>query len=88
MTKLNYNLTIDANPDKVWQVLWDDSTYRKWAGVFQEGSYAVSDWKEGSKIQFLNKEGEGMDSIISECKPKVYMAFKHLGIIKDFKEAA
>lgn len=86
MTKLNYNLTIDANPDKVWQVLWDDSTYRKWAGVFQEGSYAVSDWKEGSKIQFLNKEGEGMDSIISECKPKVYMAFKHLGIIKDFKE--
>lgn len=86
MTKLNFNIEIDAPTKKVWQVLWNDSTYRKWTSVFQEGSYAVSDWKEGSKIQFLTPEGEGMFSIIAECRSNEYMAFKHLGVVKKFEE--
>lgn len=86
MTKLNFTININAPAAKVWQVLWSDSTYRKWTSAFQEGSYAVSDWNEGSKIQFLTPEGDGMFSIITESKPKKLMAFKHLGIVKKFKE--
>ena len=51
-----------------------------------EGSYAVTDWKEGSKIHFLSPKGEGMYSVITECKPNELMAFKHLGVVKDFVE--
>jgi hypothetical protein len=31
--------------EKVWSVLWDDETYRKWANVLKENSSAKSDWK-------------------------------------------
>jgi uncharacterized protein YndB with AHSA1/START domain len=86
MTTLNFNIDIKAPAQKVWQILWNDSTYRKWTRAFQEGSYAVTDWKEGSKVQFLSPSGEGMFSLIEKNKPNEYMAFKHLGVIKDFKE--
>jgi hypothetical protein len=86
MEKLNFTINIKAPAEKVWQVLWNDATYRKWTSAFQEGSYAVSDWKEGSKIQFLSPDGSGMYSIIDTCKPNEYMAFKHLGVVKHFAE--
>jgi uncharacterized protein YndB with AHSA1/START domain len=86
MEKLTFNIEINASAQKVWQVLWSDLTYRKWTCAFQEGSYAVSDWNKDSKIQFLNPDGEGMYSVIEECLKYEYMAFKHLGVIKNFEE--
>lgn len=86
MKKMEFEIKINAPAKKVWQVLWNDATYRKWTSVFSEGSHAVSDWKEGSKIQFLDTKGSGMYSVIESLKPNEYMAFKHLGEVKDFKE--
>ena len=86
MTTLNFTTNIKAPAAKVWQVLWDDSTYRQWTRAFQEGSYAVSDWKEGSKIHFLSPNGDGMFGIIAENKSKEFMAFRHLGEVKKFEE--
>jgi len=70
----------------VWNVLWDDVTYRKWTSTFSEGSYAVSDWKEGSKILFLSPNGEGMFSTIAKKNPYEFMSFKHLGTVKGGEE--
>jgi uncharacterized protein YndB with AHSA1/START domain len=84
--KLNFTIRIQAKPSKVWQVLWYDTTYRQWTSVFYEGSYAVSDWKKGSKVQFLSPKGDGMFSVITELKPNEYIAFKHQGEIKNFVE--
>lgn len=86
METLEFKIRIKASAEKVWNVLWDDITYRKWAGVFYEGSYAVSDWNEGGKIHFLGPDGGGMSSIIEKKILNEYMAFKHLGEVKDFKE--
>jgi len=86
MEKLKFNISIKASKEKIWKVLWEDETYRKWTGVFYEGSYAVSDWNEGGKIHFLGPDGGGMNSIIEKKIPNEYMAFKHLGELKDFKE--
>ena len=86
METLEFKIRIKAHPDQVWLVLWNDETYRKWAGVFYEGSYAVSDWNEGGKIHFLGPNGGGMSSKIEKKIPNEYMAFKHLGEVKDFKE--
>ena len=83
MKKLNFSISINASAKKVWQVLWDDSTYRKWTSAFQEGAYAVTDWKEGSKILFLTPKGDGMFSIIEKKVPNEQMVFKHLGEIKN-----
>lgn len=86
MIKLNYSVKINATPYRVWQSLWQDSNYKKWSSLFSEGSYAESDWKEGSKIQFLTPEGEGMFSIIEKSIPNEIMTFRHLGTIKNFVE--
>ncbi|MFD1603929.1 SRPBCC domain-containing protein [Flavobacterium artemisiae] len=86
MEKLKFNTSIKASREKIWKVLWDDETYRKWTGAFCEGSYAQSDWNEGDKIYFLGPNGMGMNSVIETKIPNEYMAFKHLGEVKDFKE--
>ena len=86
-TKLEFKASINAPREKVWQILWDDATYRQWTSAFQEGSYAVSDWKEGSKIQFLTPEGDGMYSIIERSETPEYMSFRHLGVMKAGEES-
>ena len=86
MKKLSFSIEIAASKEKVWTVLWDDATYRKWTAAFSEGSYAVSEWNEGDKILFLSPGDSGMFSIIDKKIPNEYMAFKHLGEMKDGKE--
>lgn len=83
MTRLTFKTHIQAPAAKIWSTLWDDATYRQWTSVFSEGSYAVSDWKEGSEIQFLAGDGGGMFSTIDRLIPNKFMSFKHLGEIKD-----
>ena len=86
MKKLQFSIDIKAPKEKIWKILWDDSTYRKWTNVFSEGSYAVSDWKEGSKVLFLSPNGSGMYSMIEKIKPNEFMSFKHLGEVKNGKQ--
>nr|WP_294928057.1 SRPBCC domain-containing protein [uncultured Flavobacterium sp.] len=86
METLEFKIRIKATPEKIWSVLWEDKTYREWTNAFCEGSYAVSDWNEGDKIHFMSPGGEGMNSVIEKKIPNEYMAFKHIGEIKDFKE--
>jgi hypothetical protein len=60
--------------------------YRKWTSVFSEGSYAETDWKEGSKVLFLDGKGHGMVSRIEKNLPNEFMSIKHLGEIKQGQE--
>lgn len=82
MKRLKFSVHIGAPREIVWNVLWNDESYRKWTSVFAEGSYAVSDWKEGSKVLFLSPNGEGMNSIIERKIPNEFISFKHLGTVK------
>ena len=82
LTKLSYSVSINAPRERVWKVLWTDETYRKWTSVFSAGSHAVSDWKKGSRVQFLTEEKDGMYSVIHDLVPNELMVFKHLGMIE------
>lgn len=86
MEKITFTTTINAPKEKIWKTLWEDATYRKWTAVFSEGSRAVSDWKEGSKVHFLNENNDGMYSLIDKCVTNECMHFKHLGNIKNGQE--
>ena len=83
MKKIQFSTDIKAPKEKVWQILWNDTTYPKWTAVFSEGSKAVSDWKEGSKILFVNENNDGMHSIIDKKTDNEIMNFKHLGMVKN-----
>jgi uncharacterized protein YndB with AHSA1/START domain len=82
--RLQFAIDIAAPRDRVWKVLWDDATFRQWTSVFAEGSYAVSDWKEGSTVQFIDPaSGSGMASVIEKMRPGEFMSFRHDAEIKD-----
>lgn len=83
MSTLTFSTKINAPKEKVWEALWDDANYRKWTSAFTEGSYAESDWNEGSKISFLTPKGDGMFGIIQKKVPGIQMTFKHLGEVKN-----
>lgn len=86
MKTLEFNISINAPREKVWKVLWEDTTYRQWTSAFHEGSYALSSWKEGARVHFMGPGGDGMFSEIAKLIPNEYMAFRHLGVMKNGKE--
>jgi uncharacterized protein (DUF4415 family) len=83
MTRLTFSTTIQAPKDLVWRTLLEDETYREWTSAFQEGSYAVTDWKPGSKALFLAPDGSGMVSRVAEHRPNEFLSLEHLGVVKE-----
>ncbi len=73
MEKQTFSTTINAPKEVVWKTLWDDETYRKWTSVFSATSYAETDWKEGSKVLFLDADGSGMVSRIEANRPNEFI---------------
>jgi hypothetical protein len=88
MKTLDFAIGIHAPKEKVWETLWNDVTYKKWTAPFGEGSYMVSDLKEGSKALFLDPKKNGMHSIVDKNIPNKLMAFKHMGEMKNGKEVS
>lgn len=86
MKTLHFSITINAPREKAWKTLWNDATYRQWTSAFTEGSYALSAWKEGSRVHFLSPSGDGMFSEIAKLIPNEFMSFRHLGAMKEGKE--
>ncbi len=83
MEKVEFKVDINASKEKVWSVLWNDATYRKWTSVFSPTSHAVTDWMEGSKILFIDDSGAGMVSKVRVNDPYRYMSIEHLGEVKN-----
>lgn len=84
MIKVNFSAAIHAPKQRVWYVLWEKSFYEQWTRLFAEGSTVKTDgWKEGSMVQFLGPNENGMVSMVVANKPNEYMSFRHLGIVKD-----
>lgn len=88
MITLNFSVTINAPKEKVWDSLWNDANYREWTSAFSPGSFAETDWQEGSPVKFLSPSGDGMSSLIEKKVPNEEMTFKHLGEIKGGVESS
>ncbi len=84
MEKISFLVKINAPKEKVWYCLWDLIYYQTWTSVFAETSTVITDnWKEGSKILFVDHSGNGMVSKVLSNKANDTMTFQHLGMIKD-----
>lgn len=79
MKTLTFNIEIQSNIEKIWNVLWNKENYTKWTKPFTEGCYYETEsFAEGSEIKFLSPSGDGMLSKITYLKPYEYVAFEHL----------
>ena len=79
-------IDVDASPERVWDVLLDDATYRQWTAEFMAGSYAVTDWQEGSAVRFLDPSGSGMlGHIVASRRPEL-VDIEFDGLVADGKD--
>ncbi|MEB8327734.1 hypothetical protein OO009_00075 [Flavobacteriaceae bacterium KMM 6897] len=87
INRLEFSIDIKAEKTTIWNALWNQSSYREWASVFFEGSYAVTDnWEEGSKVHFLAPDESGIYSIIEKHNPNKIIRFRHIGNVLGGKE--
>ena len=80
------SIDIDAPPERVWDVLLDDATYRQWTAEFMAGSYAETDWQEGSTVRFLDPSGSGLLAHIAASRHPELVDIEYDGLVADGKD--
>lgn len=88
MQKTHFSIDIKASPERVWDVLWEEESFREWTSTFTEeskGSYIKSGWQEGGRFEFY--EGDtGSYGIIEKLVPSERISFNHMGELREGKE--
>ena len=82
MITLQYEISIDASAQKVWNVMWDTHTYSQWTRFFSPSSRMQSDWKIGGETLFQDASGDGMLATIVELEQFKKVIFQQQGILK------
>ena len=80
------SIDIEAPPERVWDVLLDDATYRQWTAEFMAGSYAETDWQEGSTVRFLDPSGSGLLAHIAASRHPELVDIEYDGLVADGKD--
>jgi hypothetical protein len=83
MDKMQFSIEIQAPPEKVWETMLGEETYKQWTSAFAADSQVITDWQEGSKAVFGDGKGSGMLSRIEKNVPNRFLSIKHLGMIKN-----
>lgn len=83
METLNYEKVIHAPIQKVWDLLWNQETYKEWTQYFMQDSQLKTDWKINGKTYFVDAKGDGMVSTIKSLNEPYEIVFSHLGRVKD-----
>jgi uncharacterized protein YndB with AHSA1/START domain len=80
------SIGINAPKEKVWDVLIQDKLTRMWYAEFSEGTYAETDWQQGSKVAFKDKSESGMVGTVVVNNPGEMLAVEYQGIVAEGKE--
>jgi ligand-binding SRPBCC domain-containing protein len=83
MVKQQYEVAIDAPRERVWEVLWNEDSYKQWTAPFNPGSSVETDWQEGSRVLFTDGAGSGMIARIQAVRPNEFMSFEHIGMLEN-----
>ena len=81
MKFLEFEIQINATPEKVWETLFTHDSYKKWASAMNEGTYFEGNWEVGSIMKFLDPQNNGMYNLVTENIRFKVLGMKHLGWI-------
>jgi hypothetical protein len=79
-------IVINATKEQVWDVLVQDQYTKLWYSEFSEGSHAITDWKEGSNVKYIDNSNCGMVAKVVVNKPAEELSVEYTGEIIDGKE--
>lgn len=81
MKFLEFEIQINATPEKVWETLFTQDSYKKWVSAMNEGTYFEGNWEVGSIMKFLDPQNNGMYNLVTENIRFKVLGMKHLGWI-------
>ncbi len=60
-------ITINADREKVWEILLDKDAVKSWIAAFGEGTHVDTTWQKGAEVLWKDKEGNvGAKGIVAE----------------------
>ncbi len=78
MKEMQFLVEIHAPKLKVWDTLWQDETFRDWAGIIDPGTYMKGELKVGNEVEFISAEnGYGVTSLVDKLIPGEFLLLKH-----------
>lgn len=77
MKEMQFSIEIRATKKQVWDTLWQDETFRQWAGIIDPGTRMVGELKEGNEVQFISANGYGVTSLVAKLMPGEFLLLKH-----------
>lgn len=84
MKDMQFTIQINATKEKVWKTLWQDGTFREWAGLIDPGTYMVGELREGNEVQFISAEnGYGVTSLVDKVAENEFLRLKHRADTQD-----
>jgi hypothetical protein len=90
MEKMQFKTDIQADVDKVYQMMLEEEGYKQWTSAFDPTSYYEGSWNKGDKIYFIftSKEGKkgGMVGVIKEHIPKEFVSVEFIGMLDGEQE--
>jgi uncharacterized protein YndB with AHSA1/START domain len=84
MKEIQFSIEINASKEKVWAALWEDTSFRDWANIIDEGTYMKGVMKEGNEIQYISSvNGYGVTSRIEKLDPNEFVLLRHSADTKE-----
>ncbi|MVZ62068.1 SRPBCC domain-containing protein [Sphingobacterium humi] len=85
MKTLYFNISINASPEKVHELMLAKPSYQQWTKAFSPSSSYQGDWSEGFKIFFVSTEDEQVDSgMIARVEKNTagdIVIIRHMGVL-------
>lgn len=80
---MQFVVEIHAPREIVWDTLWQDETFREWAGIIDPGTYMVGYLKEGNEVQYISGNGYGVTSLVEKLTPGEFLLLRHSADTQD-----
>lgn len=90
MKRLEFNISIDADLDRVFDTMIGKDSFKIWTSVFDPSSDFEGSWEKNDKVYFtcFNNEGKkaGIIGRVEENNPSSFISVKYIGVLYDGQE--
>jgi uncharacterized protein YndB with AHSA1/START domain len=77
MKEMQFLVEINTTKERVWDTLWQDETFRQWAGIIDPGTHMVGELKEGNEVQYISGNGFGVTSLVEKLIEGEFLLLRH-----------
>ncbi|KGO93262.1 SRPBCC family protein [Flavobacterium subsaxonicum] len=82
MKNLSYNISIAASPQKVWDTMIGQETYKIWTDAAWPGSDFKGEWKQGENLHFVGQDGSGTLATVNTFDRYNKIVLLHIAMLK------